>query len=547
MQTENGQTNSPRRDIVFLLLLGIAVLLLFQTSPRAGDFWWSDAPRHAMDGAFYRDMARSLPFTHLKQWATDYYLQYPAVTVLFYPPVFALVEAAFFALFGVSPAIAQLTVSVFFLATAYGAYFLTRRWVGPMAAFATALLFIGTPGMALWGRQVMLEIPAISFLVWSAYFFFRYLDSARPRDLHTATALVIIGLYTKQTIIFIVPVYLLTLGYAYRKNIFRRPEIWWSAFLFSVGILPLAAFTWLWGRTNVHQSVGGEWVAYSRRSLAGWIYVGRQWPSQVGWAVLGLAVLYCAGAVLWKRWRLPKNALFFFGVWVLVGYLFFTLIALKEPRHSILIIFPLVFFSILAILGILQRNLGRYIAAAMAVAVFAGTLIADQIPYISGYRAAAEYVCSVAPQDSVVLFSGMRDGSFIFNVKSIPQCKNLTVIRSDKLLLRVAADREKFGVKEIGINEGQFKEMLRQYGVRYVVLEPNFWNDLESMRMLVRAIHEDQFKLLTTIPVGSNRNHGDLQLDVYENVGELAKGKSLLRIELPVSGITVEGRVGKEK
>ena len=90
MQPDSGRINSTWQDVAFLLLLTIAVVLLFETSPHAGDFWWSDAPRHAMDGVFYRDMARSLPVTHLKQWATDYYLQYPAITVLFYPPLFAL-------------------------------------------------------------------------------------------------------------------------------------------------------------------------------------------------------------------------------------------------------------------------------------------------------------------------------------------------------------------------------------------------------------------------------------------------------------------------
>src|SRR5271157_5060438 len=153
--SDGGWTESTRWDVICLLLLTIAVFLLFETSPRAGDFWWSDAPRHAMDGVFYHDLIRALPITNLKQWATDYYLQYPAVTVLFYPPLFALVEAVFFSLFGVSHAVAQLTVSAFFLATAYGAYFLTRRWVGRVAAFSTTLLFVGTPCMALWGRQVV--------------------------------------------------------------------------------------------------------------------------------------------------------------------------------------------------------------------------------------------------------------------------------------------------------------------------------------------------------------------------------------------------------
>ena len=83
-QTSNSaQVHSRWQDAISLGLLTVAVFLLFYTSPRAGDFWWSDAPRHAMDGVFYRDLARNLPISHIKQWATDYYLQYPAVTVVF--------------------------------------------------------------------------------------------------------------------------------------------------------------------------------------------------------------------------------------------------------------------------------------------------------------------------------------------------------------------------------------------------------------------------------------------------------------------------------
>jgi 4-amino-4-deoxy-L-arabinose transferase-like glycosyltransferase len=539
--------NSRWQDVVSLALLMVAVLLLFHTSPRAGDFWWSDAPRHAMDGAFYRDMARSMPLTHLKQWATDYYLQYPAITVIFYPPVFALVEALFFSIFGVSQAIAQLTISVFYLATAYGAYFLVKRWTGTVGALATALLYIGIPGMALWGRQVMLEIPAAAFLLWSAYFFVEYLETDTPRRLYLAVAFLLAGAYTKQTVTFILPCYGLTILYVSGWASLRRREIWWSVALLVVGLTPLAVFTWMWGRLNVQQAVGGDWVQYSRRSLGGWIYIGRQLPQQLGWPVLVLALVYSAGCTLWKRWRLAEPTFLFLFLWVITGYLFFTVIALKESRHSILIVFPLVLFSVLAALKIPPARIGPYVAIAIAGGVFAHTLIADRVPYVSGYRAAAQYVCSVAPPDSVVLFSGMRDGSFIFNVRSMPECKNLTVIRSDKLLLRVAVDREKFGVKELGVDEDAFKKMLQQYGVRYVVMEPQFWNDLQSMQMLVRVIHQEQFKLLTSIPVDSNRNHSDKQLDIYENIGDIAKEKQLLRIELPVSGLTVEGKVGKGK
>src|SRR5271165_680421 len=540
-------SNSRWGDLACLVLLAFVVFLLFKTSPTQGDFWWSDAPRHAMDGVFYYDMARALPITHLKQWAINYYIQYPAVTALTYPPLFALVEAVFFAIFGVSHVTAQLTVSAFLLATAYGAYLLARRWVGPIAAISIALVFLGTPIMALWGRQVMLEIPTFAFLLWSAYFFFRYLDSGRPWNLYLVIVFVLGAACTKQPAVFIAPVYLLTLYHVYRNGIFRRKEVWWSAALFVAGIVPLVVFTWLWGRSNVHQAAGGGWVKHSRLSFTTWSYVASyEWPHQLGWLLLALAVMYCAGAVLRKQWRLPRPALFFFGAWVLVGYVFFTLISVTSSRYTIFLIFPLVFFAVLAIVRGLPGKIAPYVALAFAVASFSYTLIKNHVPYVTGYRAAARYVCSVAPPNSVVMFSGLRDGSFIFNVKSMPECKNLTVIRSDKLLLRVAINRDLFGVQELGVTEDKFREMIGRYGIRYVVAEPDFWTDLGSMQMLIRILHEDQFKLLTTIPVVSNRPHESSQLEIYQNLAVVPKGKNALKVELPASGIAVEGKVGQE-
>jgi 4-amino-4-deoxy-L-arabinose transferase-like glycosyltransferase len=535
-------------DVICLLLLVSAVVLLFKTSPTQGDFWWSDAPRHAMDGVFYYDMARAFPITHLKQWAIDYYLQYPAVTALTYPPLFALVEALCFGVAGVSHTAAQLTVAIFLLLTVSGAYFLARRWVDRVAAFATALLFIGTPVMALWSRQVMLEIPTFAFLLWSAYYFFQYVDSGRSRDLYVTTLLVLAAAYTKQPAIFIVISYLLTLYAVHKNYLFRRADFWYSALLFSVGLAPLVIYTWLWGRSNMQQAAGGGWVKHSRLSASTWSYVaGYEWPREVGWAVLVLAIVYCVGCVFRKQWRLPRPALFFLGAWLITGYAFFTLIAVSSQRYTIFLIFPLVVFSILAILGCVPGRAGAYVAVLVAVGTFAYTVVAYHVPYVSGYRAAAQYVCSVAPPDSVVMFSGLRDGSFIFNVRSMPECKNLTVIRADKLLLKVAISRQLFGVQEYGVSEAKFREMLGHYGVHYIVIEPDFWADLKSMQMLVGLLHQSQFRLMAKIPIVSNREHIHSGLEIYENMGPLSGGKNLLRVELPVSGIAVEGAVGQNR
>src|SRR5947209_623594 len=117
-------------------ILFCAIAALFVTAPRDGSFWWSDAPRHALDGAFFLDLLRDHPIASLRQYAVDYYVKYPALTVLFYPPLFAVSEAVVFSVCGVSHSSAVITVMVFYLAAAFGAYLLARRWFDRWGALA---------------------------------------------------------------------------------------------------------------------------------------------------------------------------------------------------------------------------------------------------------------------------------------------------------------------------------------------------------------------------------------------------------------------------
>ncbi len=82
--------------LVPLVLLAASALLL-ATAPMGGDFWWSDAPRHALNGAFVKDLVAAFPIHDPRGWAVDYYLQYPSLSILFYPPLFYAVEAVMFA------------------------------------------------------------------------------------------------------------------------------------------------------------------------------------------------------------------------------------------------------------------------------------------------------------------------------------------------------------------------------------------------------------------------------------------------------------------
>ena len=114
----------------------VVAILFFITSPKDGDFVYSDSPRHALNGVFVLDLLRDLPFGDPVRWAYDYYLRYPALTILFYPPMFSLLLAPFYAVLGVSQSSALVLSAVFTFALGVAVFVLARRVLPPVTALA---------------------------------------------------------------------------------------------------------------------------------------------------------------------------------------------------------------------------------------------------------------------------------------------------------------------------------------------------------------------------------------------------------------------------
>lgn len=527
-------------NVLPVLLILLANALLFLSVPLS-DYWWSDAPRHALNGVFLRDFFATLPLNDPRQYAIDYYMQYPALTILFYPPLFPAVAAVFVALFGVSSFSAQLTVAIFYVAASFGAYALARRWLSPWYALAVTLLFLGSHEVALWGRQVMLEIPAYAFLLWAVYLLLRYLDTNKTSLLYATTVVLGLGLYTKISIMFIAPVLLWALWQVRGKAMFRDPHLYGNALLFVVAMIPLMILTLKFGQANVQSVTGVVDAEASRLSLAGWTWYLRALPSQIGPIVLFGAAMYLVLGIFRQHFRLKQPDYGLLIAWVAVGYVFFSLIDLKEARHSVFILYPLALFAVLLVQRLSSRNLVCGAVVAVAAGHFFYTIKYDPVPYVHGYRDAANYIAEHAPKDSAVLFSGYRDGSFIFNLRTRTDREDLSVIRADKLLLRVAV-RRSLGVKEQEVGETQLRDMINDYGVHYIVSQPNFWDDLENMKMLQRVLGSSQFEEVWSTPITSNRPHDDKQLKVYKNLGPVSKEKKNMTLHLDMIGTTIESK-----
>lgn len=524
---------SPQRlDAVLSLTLVVLVALLFIGAPHGGAFDWSDSPRHALNGVFVADLLRAMPFGDPAGFAYGYYAQYPALTILFYPPLFYLFSAPFYLLFGVSHETALLAVWVLYVAFALGAYKLFRFWLSPGLACCAAAALALSPEISFWGRQVMLEVPAFAPLIWSAVFFTLFRRTGRPLHLYAAALLLVAAMYTKISAGFMAPamVFTLVLG---DPQVFRRKTTWMAAALAVVALVPLVLLTLKFGQANVQSVTGIADAEVSRRSLSGWLWYARRVPDQLGWPLTLAALAAFALALARRTWGgVSRGDAVFWLSWLVAGYLFFSAIDLKEARHSVFMLVPLVFAAYL-LFARMPGRAGIFAGMVLALAVCAQTIFWRPVHFVAGYAQAARYIAQVAPKDSAVVFSGYRDGSFIFNMRAQLDRPDLTVIRADKLLLRVAVRRE-LGVEQRALQEDEIAGLLNRLGARYVVVQPGFWNDLAAMQRFERVLASGQFERVTTIATPANYKAHETELVVYRNLGPVAPRAGKMDIELPI-------------
>lgn len=535
-------TPEPLDRALVAVVLVAANIALLATAPVHGDFWWSDAPRHALNGAFVKDFIVAAPWHDPKTWAINYYLQYPALSILFYPPLFYFVEATVFAVLGISYVAAQATVSLFTLLLGAASYGLARFYFPRWSALGASLLVIGGPEIAFWARQVMLDVPAYAAVVTGVYFYARYLRSERPHDLHFAVLAILAAVYIKFTAAFIVPV--LAVHFVVTKDwwVLRDRRILSAVVIGILGLVPAVLLTMKFGAVNLG-SVAGRSTDLPRTDLGAWLFYARLIPDYVGYATAGLGL--CGLVLVLRRHAAPVETSFAWLLlgWLVFGYLFFSAIDVREPRHGIMISFPLVVFAVLALHRALPPRAATAAAAALGIATFLYSLIFYPPPRIEGYAQVADYVAAHAPKNGVVLFSGYRDGNFVFDLRTHEDRRDLWTIRADKLLLRIAIERLR-GVGQANLNEKQIADALRDYGVGMVVAQSGFWTDLREMARLEAVLHTADFVRVADFGITGRAEHPDREIEIYQPTYSVDPPRRRLTLDMPIIGQTFRGAIG---
>jgi len=560
--SEQASRRSPRwPEIALVVALALVAAGVCLTGNFGSECWWTDAPRHMMDGVFVLDWFRDLPASlSLKQYATEYYARYPCLGLIHYPPVFPVVEGLFFAVFGVSVATARITVAAFGALGAVFGYLLARRFVGRLASTAFVLLVFGAPQVVWWSREVMLETPMIAMMLVASYFFVRYVEEGRKRFVVAAGALLALAVLTKQTASVLGPVWAIYALWRRRWRFALRWEVWAAVAILFVLLGPFAVATLTYAKVNVGQSIGSlsGGMDRSRTSWEAVSFYGRALPEQAGWLGIALVAVPAAGIVVSAARRRSflagdgaRRAAVLGAMWTAVCWVILTFVIAHKDSRFILVWLPgLALIGAAGIESLGAAGIGRVLAwvAVCACTVRAGGEMLGlstawggrEAPWVRGPGVAAEQFAGV-PRGTVIFYSGYENGNFIFAMRQQHPEPRAVVLRGTKMLVTLATERE-HGMRVLVRKPEEVLALFRRYGVRYVVLEepsPKVQSLDPVFVELSKLMHTDGFVRRGMVPVETNRRNRALRIEIYEVANRRPAEAADLTIELLSAGRTL--------
>lgn len=531
-----------------LVLGGLAVLHLC-LSPVGEPFKNGDETRHVMTGVFVRDAIADIPESAAdpRGYASRYYVQYPALGIIIWPPLFYAVEGPAMWAFGTSYLVARLVVYGFALLGGVYAYRLFHRTHGTRVA-AAALAVLGlSPLVFEYTSYVLLEVPTLALVLGSVFHFERHLGEGRGRDALLACVLAALAALTRFDGVMLLPFVLLRLASTRRLGLLLRRPVVVGVALALLMTVPYYLLTWaVYGSGITHAATSG-----TGERATSWLdprnfYLYPSFvPEQMGWSGTASAV---AGLVF-GLWAERKRC----GVYVaLVLSTFVTFVPLAEPeaRHAIYWVPALSLFAVRGALLVAGESVRL---KAVCLFVLFGSVAWEGVgpvrstgwtgQYVCGTDEAAERVLGRASWERPVLYDGQLNGAFIYAVRRRDPDRRMTVLRADKLLYSVYSD-PKGGYREYAQTDAEVIALLHRFDPEYLVVEePQVFIQTPAGDRLRRVLreHPAEFALEEAVPLRTNyKNFESTRLLVYRKL-RANPGRTPVT-ELPV--LAIGGAVG---
>lgn len=421
-------------------------------------FFNGDETRHVMTGVFVRDAIRDGGYRHPRAYAERYYAQYPALGLVVWPPGFYAVSGSFM-LFGADPfATARVTVLAYYALACGYLFALVRRTHGVPTAAVALLLFALGREVTFHARAAMLELPLAACAFAALFHLERYLAENRRRDL------ILIGLWTvaagchRYDAVFLLPVFAIRLLIARQLRAIVRRDVLLTATATAVLLAPVYYLAVAEIGGTHADSVAGEPFGWRNvEYYPKWLHL-QLGSAQLTAGLVGLTLSFRAPLKSQPYWALLAGV-----------YLFYTPLSELESRHSLPWLAAWAVFAADAVLA----PKPRWAKVGLASAAIAGTAhwtYLQPVLEVHGYRDAAEFVLRNSTGPTDVLFDGLFDGTFVYEMRDCDPHRRVWVLRGDKLLYAVRSDPN-VGYVEWAADDAAVLKALTDTGPEFIVTE----------------------------------------------------------------------------
>lgn len=519
-----SKANDIKPWVVFGLILVAVVSLHWWKWVGGEPFFNNDETRHVMTGVFFRDLFIDLPIGHLRDYVVNYYLQYPALGLLIWPPMFYVIEGMAMMAFGTSFLFAKILIVGFACLSLYYLFRLSLLTHGLLTASLATVFMAISPLFFQYSQLVMLEIPTLAFAMASLYHFNLFLEGGKKQDIIFSGMACAFAMLTRFDALFLLPTFLALVLLRKQPFILFRKEVLLTFFLCLLFISPFYAATAIeFGKSHM-QAIGTGTAPGSTHFLAllNFIYYPKAVPEQMGWSLTLLLVIGALSFLLHFSRKNMRQWLPFFAL-ALFTYVTFTPMAELGPRHTIYWVPALSVFATAPINLLFRLRLkffGILLACLCLIATAYGTL-RKEVPFLIGYEEAAKYVLDSTKTSPYCLFDNFLNGNLIYQIRRHDSKRRLSVLRGDKLFYAVMSEPHA-AYKEFALGKEDILSGIYKYDPEYIVVEYPQVRFQMPMAGLLREVLEDstdRFQRVWDIPLETNQNSfKGVSLLIYKNL-----------------------------
>lgn len=487
-----------------------------------------DQAHNVLTSVYFHDLFRDLPWNDLAGYTYDYQRQYPALGLMFWPPLFHAVAGGLMLPFGPNLMVVHLLLGACSLLLGLAMYRALRISMSPGWAGVATALTLTAPVVFRLQNTVMLEIPSLALALLAVLLYMRV--TARGKWAHAGEALGIGAClaaiaYAKQPAVFVLLGMMIDLLVNHRALLKSRLT-WLCAATTGCLLIPLAAFTLKFGKVNLAQSFGNQGNIYvehhrvaERWSIEGWTYYLQLLPSQLPWILLAASV-FGMGLMLLNGETRRKH-----GIWLWAGLAWYLMFSYFDNKQIRFVAYAVPFLAVAVVVAGQWMTRQKHWSSAVllcALWAFCGWNLANgwQAPQ-RGYHLMASLLTPPLQSGRPVnvAYFGEDHHLFTAQLRLLDSQRQHAMLRGDDLLEASAGD---------------LQQALEDYRVEWFLVDPDL-----PLGKQVLAQMADQPELFTSVTETVQFDNGEKAFPVrlFTYTGPLAETPRTVPLHSQLLGI----------